>query len=317
MGDAASTYLALVGMHNMAGNKRSMVRLHGRRIIRALTAAARVPASAARNCVESGLTSAAAWRRATLDLVFPPNCVSCLVEIGGDDPSGSDLPLCEACLDEMELLSGPTCRRCCAPVPNLREPRLEEHPASKLMDSSQYDGCYRCRGRKLWFDETVAAGLYEGRLRELLLRMKQAEGDPLSLAVGKLVWKQCGTQLAAAEADVVAPIPLHWRRRLAHRTNSAALLAEVLADGLRLPLAERLLRRQRHTLRQSELTPTQRWDNVRQAFSVRGGYHLNQAHVLLVDDILTTGATCSEAARALRKAGAARVTVVVAARAVT
>jgi predicted amidophosphoribosyltransferase len=64
------------------------------------------------------------------------------------------------------------------------------------------------------------------------------------------------------------------------------------------------------------LTPPQRWENVRRAFSVRGGYHLKEAHVLLVDDILTTGATCSEAARTLRKAGASRVTVVVAARAI-
>jgi ComF family protein len=175
----------------------------------------------------------------------------------------------------------------------------------------------RCRGHKLWFDETFAAGLYASRLRELVLRMKQSEGDPLSLAVGQLIWRQCGERLRSADADVVVPIPLHWRRRLARRTNSAAVLAEVLAGRLRVPLATGLLRRRRHTRRQVELTPHQRWDNVRNAFSVRGGYHLNKARVLLVDDILTTGATCSDAARALRKAGAIRVTVAVAARAVS
>jgi ComF family protein len=168
----------------------------------------------------------------------------------------------------------------------------------------------------LWFDKTIAAGVYSGRLREILLRMKDSRGDALSLAVGSLMWQQCGERLAAAAADVVVPIPLHWRRRLAHRTNSAALLSEALSHKLELPFAERLLRRRRHTQPQSSVTPSKRWDNVRQAFSVRGGYHLNQAHVLLVDDILTTGATCSEAARALRKAGAARITVVVVARAI-
>jgi predicted amidophosphoribosyltransferase len=101
-----------------------------------------------------------------------------------------------------------------------------------------------------------------------------------------------------------------------HRTNSAAVLAEVIARRLRLPLAERLLRRRRATVRQSELTPAQRWENVRRAFSVRAGYHLEKARVLVVDDILTTGATCSEAARTLRRAGAERVTAVVAARAI-
>jgi predicted amidophosphoribosyltransferase len=145
--------------------------------------------------------------------------------------------------------------------------------------------------------------------------MKQAEGDPLSLAVGQLLWRQCSERLTAAGPHVVVPIPLHWRRRLAHRTNSAALLAEVLADRLRLPLAAGLLRRRRHTIRQFDLTPPQRCENVRNVFSIRGGYHLRKARVLVVDDILTTGATASEAARALRKAGAEHVTVVVVARA--
>jgi ComF family protein len=209
----------------------------------------------------------------------------------------------------MEFIPGPTCARCGAPVPRIG--RNTNEPGAGFLRA---DGCARCRGHKLWFDETIAAGVYSGRLREIVLRMKDSKGDALSLAVGSLVWHQCGEQLAAAEADVVVPIPLHWRRRLAHRTNSAAILSEVLSRRLGLPFGDRLLRRRRHTLPQSSVTPSQRWDNVRQAFSVRGGYHLNQAHVLLVDDILTTGATCSEAARALRKAGAARITVVVVAR---
>jgi ComF family protein len=167
----------------------------------------------------------------------------------------------------------------------------------------------------LWFDETIAAGSYSGRLRELLLQMKQAEGDAISLAVGQLLWHHCGEQLVRADAHVVVPIPLHWRRRLAHRTNSAAVLAEVFADRLGLPLAAGLLRRRRNTTRQFDLTPPQRWDNIRHAFKIQKGHHLQNANVLLVDDILTTGATCSEAARALHKAGAKRVTVVVVARA--
>ncbi|HEY3393955.1 MAG TPA: ComF family protein, partial [Lacipirellulaceae bacterium] len=248
-------------------------------------------------------------RRASLDLVFPAACASCQAEFV-DEPPDPNLPFCSACLDEIELIDGPTCRQCGAPVPRLRGD--QDMPAI----ATKPGGCARCRGRKLWFDETIAAGLYSGRLRELLLRMKRFEGDGLSLAVGQLVWQQCSERLGTAKADVVVPIPLHWRRRLAHRTNSAAILGEVLAGQLQAPLAERLLRRQRHTKPQASVTPTQRWENVRRAFSIRGGYHLKNAHVLLVDDILTTGATCSEAARALRKAGAAKITAVVAARAI-
>jgi predicted amidophosphoribosyltransferase len=238
-----------------------------------------------------------------MELVFPGACIHCHAELNAGEAGDAEVPFCRACYEQLDLLAEPTCRRCSGPLPRLRA-------------APESGGCFRCRGRRLWFDETIAAGLYAGLFRELVLRMKRSEGDPLSLAMGGLVWQQCGERLAALEADVVVPIPLHWRRRLAHRTNSAAVLAEAFSRRLRVPLAERLLRRRRHTLRQAELTPPQRWENVRRAFSVRAGYHLEKAHVLVVDDILTTGATCSEAARALRGAGAGRVTAVVAARAI-
>jgi ComF family protein len=259
----------------------------------------------------TGIAAAGRLQGATLELVFPSACASCQAELSSELAGEPGFPICSACLDEMELIEGPTCGRCGAPVPRLGPARDDA-----ATNSSKLDGCPRCRGRKLWFDETIAAGLYSNRLRELVLRMKRAEGDGLSLALGQLLWRQCGERLRAAAADVIVPVPLHWRRRLAHRTNSAAIVGEVLSRQLRLPLADRLLRRQRHTKPQASVTPVQRWENVRQAFTVRSGHHLNKAHVLLVDDILTTGATCSEAARALRKAGAASVTAVVAARAI-
>jgi ComF family protein len=293
----------------MAAGKRATIGLQTRELLRHLRTAAQRSSAAALGGLSSGLTAAGKFRRATLDLVFPAACAGCQAEFA-ETPPHPNIPLCGACLDEIELIDGPTCRQCGAPVPHIG--RDTDRPVAVTRPG----GCPRCRGRKLWFDETIAAGVYGGRLRELLLRMKRVEGDGLSLAIGQLVWQQCAGRLAASKADVVVPVPLHWRRRLAHLTNSAAVLGEVLARQLQLPLAERLLRRQRHTKPQASVTPTQRWENVRRAFSVRGGYHLNDAHVLLVDDILTTGATCSEAARALRNTGAARITVVVAARAI-
>jgi ComF family protein len=236
-----------------------------------------------------------------VDLLYPPSCVSCAAELDEHVASTTDVALCDACFESMELFSEPMCRWCGAPLPALA--------------SSKRDGCYRCMGRKLWFDETVALGLYSGKLRDIILRMKRAEGDGLSLAMARLLWREREARLSELKVDVIAPIPLHWRRRLAHRTNSAAVLAEILAKRLGVRFGERLLRRSRSTLRQFELSPTERWKNVRGAFAVRSGYHLNAAHVLLVDDVLTTGATCSEAARALRDGGAEQVTVAVIARA--
>lgn len=252
--------------------------------------------------------SAKTLRGAAVDLVFPASCATCSEELSFVASPRTDLPFCDDCLAGLQPFEGPTCTQCGAPIPACY------HDTFLRPVLATGRGCYRCRGHKLWFDATFAAGKYEGLLRETLLRMKRAEGDPLSLAIGQLVWHYCGQRLVAAGAHVVVPIPLHWRRRLAHRTNSAAIMGEVLAARLRLPLAEDLLRRRQSTRRQFDLTPPQRWGNVRRAFFVPRGYHLRKAHVLLVDDILTTGATCSDAARALRAAGASRVSVVVAAR---
>jgi ComF family protein len=249
-------------------------------------------------------------RAVLANLVFPPTCISCGEEMGDGDAVG-DGSLCDSCLEQIEFFSEPVCDRCGAPVPFARP---TDDGGGKTKRAKEL-GCYRCRGRKMWFDDTVALGHYGGHLRELVLRMKQATGDAVSLAMAHLMMERCGERLAACEVDVVVPIPLYWRRRIAHRTNSAAVLAEVLSAKLGTPRADRLLRRTRSTLRQFDLNPPKRWENVRRAFAVRAGYHLRDAHVLLVDDILTTGATCSEAARALRAAGAARVTVAVVARA--
>jgi ComF family protein len=166
----------------------------------------------------------------------------------------------------------------------------------------------------LWFDETVALGRYEGLLRDWLLEMKVGRGDSLTLAIAELVWRQNAERLIATRPDVVVPVPMHWRRRWMRGTNSAAVLAERLSQRLRAPLATDLLRRTRHTPPQFSVPPSQRLANVRNAFQVRPGYHFEEARVLLVDDILTTGSTCSAASRALKKAGAAHVAVAVAAR---
>lgn len=240
--------------------------------------------------------------RAALELVFPATCVSCGAEMGGDTKAEFELPLCAACLSQLPLFTGPTCRQCGARVPDT---------------TAAPNCCRRCRGRKLWFDETIALGEYVGRLRQLLLHMKRARGDATSLALGNLLWHRWGDRLEAPRPDVVVPVPMHWRRQWVHGTNSAVLLGEVLARRMHAPLAARLLRRRRNTPPQISLPPSQRWPNVRRAFSVRRGYPLRGSHVLLVDDILTTGATCSEASRTLKAAGAGRVSVVVVARTLT
>jgi ComF family protein len=267
--------------------------------VRPRTLSSWLPPTSARQSAAKLVGAILPYRKAIVNLAFPASCVSCRAEIGSSEHEAAEILVCADCLDQLELFTGPTCHRCGARAPAC--------PATR-------DQCGRCSGVRLWFDETIALGEYTGAMRQWLLRMKHRQGDPLSLAAGRLIWQHHHDRLTAAEPDVVVPIPMHWRRRWSHGTNSAAVMAEVLADRLRAPLATKLLRRRRHTPPQFSLPPSERKANVRGAFAVRVGYHLNQANLLLVDDILTTGSTCSEAARALKRAGAARVTVIVAGR---
>src|SRR6185295_9315881 len=133
-------------------------------------------------------------RRGLADLVFPPCCLSCLAELDVDHaPSGPHL--CGGCRDGMRIFSGPMCVHCGAPIPVASPDGPAAVPPMKR-------GCFRCAGRKLWFDETVALGLYSDKLREIILRMKRAEGDSLSLAIGRLLLEKRGERLAEIGADV-------------------------------------------------------------------------------------------------------------------
>jgi ComF family protein len=121
--------------------------------------------------------------------------------------------------------------------------------------------------------------------------------------------------LADLGGELIVPVPMFWARRLARGTNSPEIVADCLGRSLGVPVGRRVLCRCRNTMPQAGLLPRERFRNVRGAFRVRAGYHLDGRRVLLVDDILTTGATCSEAAKVLKQAGATLVAAVVVARA--
>jgi ComF family protein len=214
------------------------------------------------------------------------------------------------------------CRRCGAmlsgedqselSVEDQSEPSGEDRSADGAND---LDGCSMCRKPPLRFDAVVAIGQYQTNLREAILRMKRPRHDFLSRAMAGLLYQARSDQLAALHAEVIIPIPMYWIRRWRRGTNSAEVLARSLAQKLLLPARLKCLARTRDTLPQSGLPRKERFRNVRGAFRVRRPAGLDGARVLLVDDVLTTGATASEAARVLKKAGAAMVAVAVVARA--
>lgn len=175
--------------------------------------------------------------------------------------------------------------------------------------------CPLCKGVALRFDAAITLGSYHAGLREIVLRMKRPTHHSLSIAMGRLLSRRRSHELGELQADMVVPIPMYWRRRFGRGANSPDALADCLGQAMNLPVRWQVLSRRLNTRPQSSLPPSQRFRNMRDAFAVRRGVKLENARVLLVDDVLTTGATCSEAARMLKQAGASFVGVAVIARA--
>lgn len=235
------------------------------------------------------------WLDFGVDLIYPPACTACG---SGIDSPADRLLLCATCRDDFCRRPKRVCRRCAAAI-------SAHDPDDRT--------CPQCRGTRPRYAEVVALGIYEDALRRAVLRMKSSGHEPLAAAIAQLFWLQHGRRLAALGCDVVVPVPRHWYRRMRRGPSSPETLAAVLARRLeRRPSNGVVLRR--NVRPQSGLSPQERRRNVRGAFGLRRGYDYDGAQVLLVDDVLTTGATCNEVSRVLRQAGAARVSVAVLAR---
>jgi len=223
-----------------------------------------------------------------LELLFPSRCLLCRARLDGDD---GRLEFCAACL---AALPDPAscCRRCGCLLPERGE-------------------CPACRGYRLAFAAACAGGPYRGKMKKVIHRYKYDGQKRLAVPLGRLLARQVRRCPWPAFSAVV-PLPLH-RRRLAERGfDQSLLLAEAVAGELGIPLLK-ALQRTRATTSQTRLGASERWDNVREAFAVQPGVSFS-GNVLLVDDLLTTGASAHFAAEALLAAGAGAVYLAVAAR---
>ena len=173
--------------------------------------------------------------------------------------------------------------------------------------------CGACaRAGRSW-DRARAALRYDKDSRRLVLGLKHGDRTHLAVAFGR--WMQRAGSEVLAGADVLVPVPLHWTRLFQRRYNQAALLAQAIHSSGGPPVAADWLVRRRRTPAQGHLGPVARERNVRGAFAVRPGRSISGKRVVIVDDVLTTGATVGECARVLKRAGAASVGVLTLARA--
>ncbi len=228
-------------------------------------------------------------------LVFPDECRICGEPLG----KATRIPVCGSCLRPPEPLSADYFCACC------RTPFLNRAPLD------EQGRCRLCRLGLRAFDAAYSWGAYEGRLRELIHLFKYGGVRPLGKVLGEWMALAMPRELSF---DRIVPTPLHWRRRLRRGFNQAELLARQVARRFgKKP--EGLLRRVRATAVQAGLSHSARRANVAGAFRTRKGISLEGQRVLLVDDVMTTGATATACARALKQAGARYVAVLTLARA--
>lgn len=227
------------------------------------------------------------------ELAFPSYCMGCSTVIPGNPRF-----FCPSCTQTIATDDHTVCPRCCQSVGDFAVADIE-------------NGCNNCRNEKFRFDRAFRLGPHEGLLREVILRMKVPGGEMLAECVGRLWAEQADKRFREVKADVVIPIPLHWWRRWQRGHNQSESLTEAIASRLRIPHEPKWLRRIRSTPHQIGLSATERKQNLRGAFRAPKSASLKEKTVLLMDDVLTTGNTASEAARALKDAGAKSVVVAV------
>jgi ComF family protein len=174
--------------------------------------------------------------------------------------------------------------------------------------------CAGCHRKRFGFQQAVALGVYGGELRDVVLRIKRTGNEALGIVVARQLAIRCREHKLFDSIDLLTPTPIHWIRRMRRGGSCPELLTEAISAVERIPAARTLVRCRRSTKKQGTLLPSERRQNVRDAFRVSKGYDIKDAHILLVDDVMTTGATANEIAKALRKAGASRITLAVVAR---
>ncbi len=255
-------------------------------------------------------------------LVFPARCLGCQDEllpitdwssevlpstavlVSSDEPNSFDFGStfdthwCVGCWRKLNDHSS-RCRKCAATV-------FDKNPLG--------DRCALCHELDLRFESTVSVGNYRGLLQELVIEMKNQHNEQLAVQLGRLLGFHVVNSDFLEDLDLVVPVPTHWWRRVKRGFHGTDILAQSLADSCGIPYSNRILKCQRSTKKQGTLSTSGRFRNVRSAFSVRSRKAVSGKTILLIDDVMTSGATTSESARILLREGADKVFVGVIAR---
>lgn len=232
--------------------------------------------------------------QAALHLIYPPRCLSC------DALVTTDFGLCGHCWRETPFISGLVCDRCGTPLPG--------------QDNGQPEYCDDCLTIARPWNRGRAALLYRDNARRMVLQLKH--GDRLDLAGPVAGWLLRAVQPILEPGMLVAPVPLHWMRLFRRRYNQSALVSARLARNAGLDHCPDLLIRRRATPSQEGRDRVGRFANLDGALALhpRRAGRVKGRHVLLIDDVMTSGATFAAAAEACLAGGATEVSVAALAR---
>ena len=241
-------------------------------------------------------------RAALLSVAFPAECRICEQLL----TAPTRIPICNACLDSFQPISGRICDVCGMPA----------EPATAVGESTFICRlCVNVKDRTYAFDRQRSWSFYEGAMVRAILLLKFENIAPLGGLFARLLADVVAKGGPQFEADVVVPVPLHRQRERERGYNQAALIAKPLAKRLGMPCKSVLLTRIRPRPDKHILSMEERWESVRGAFATRPGSQIDNLRVLLLDDVMTTGATLDSCAKTLRDAGARSVVGVTVARA--
>jgi ComF family protein len=226
--------------------------------------------------------------RTALDAVLPPRCMKCGDILGGENG------LCAPCWQKLAWLSPPCCA-CCG------QPFAFESGAGSL--------CGACLQKRPAYDRARAVFRYDDESRDLILGFKHADRTELAPSLAR--WMARSGAALIADCALIVPVPLHWTRLAMRRFNQAGLLAQAIGKLAGKPVAPQALTRRRATRSQGRLGRLARRRNVQGAMAVTARFspRIANCRILLVDDVITTGATAETAAKALISAGATAVDV--------
>lgn len=231
-----------------------------------------------------------------LDLIYPPYCLHCHIKL-----NNNSLYLCEDCMSQIKRIEGQDmCWKCGS--------YLGPHIGIK-------QACPTCHNRHLAFKRAIGFGCYEGTLQGLILQYKYGRetllAEPLSNWAIECL-KQ--NQTILNETDIITTVPLSKAKLRQRGFNQSEILARQVSRAFSLPLSTTNLIRIKEIPSQASLSHTERFNNIKDAFAIKNPDEFEDKTVLLVDDVMTTGATASEISRLLKKNGAKCVYVTVVAR---